>query len=113
MRQETLALKFKLEDRELIVRFASLLRVKRLVIPAIFMLEMHKPFAFLISSFLVFLEPIILMFFKIPEYRRLTELAENRDTIEYLIRCLEDDRLFAAESESVRNFETECPHESN
>jgi hypothetical protein len=99
----------ELEDKELLVKFAKALRSRNLVVPAIFYLEMHKPFAFLISSFMHAIAPIVCIFFSKEQYQRLSEIAEDRNTIELLVRYLEDDKLLQEADASLEREREECP----
>jgi hypothetical protein len=104
---------FDQKERELLLRLASLIRSKGLETAAVFILEAHKPFAFIISSAIAFFEPFIRLFFRLPEYNKLIELSENRQAIEYVILCLEDGEMYLRESEAIKIEKTECPNDSD
>lgn len=108
-----LATPLEIEDRMLLLRLVSLIRCRGLETAAIFLLEAHKPFAFIISSAIAFMEPFIRLFFHLPEYNKLIELSENRQAIEYTMLCLENNELYLQESEAIKIKNMECPNDSN
>jgi len=53
-----------------------------LTAPAIMFLESIKPMNFISAQIMIFLEPIILTFFNIKEYREASLIFEERDSVE-------------------------------
>ena len=93
---------FTLEDRKLLWKLARGIEKYHLTIPAIMYLEMHKPLAFVMSSFLLTLRPIAFLFMNDTEYTKLAEMLEKRSAVEELLSFLE----FAAKNEDP--FANEC-----
>jgi ABC-type uncharacterized transport system involved in gliding motility auxiliary subunit len=56
---------------------------------AIFFLESTKPLSFLGSQVLVFFQPMIQSVFNFKDYETVTEMLENRDSIELLLEKIE------------------------
>ncbi|HAF07578.1 MAG: hypothetical protein QME48_04400 [bacterium] len=80
-----------LERKEEILKKIAENIVKRsLTAPAIMFLESIKPMNFISAQIMIFLEPIILTFFNIKEYREASLIFEERDSVEKLIRYIED-----------------------
>ncbi len=77
------------EQRQLIEKIADEVVVRGLAAPAIFVLESAKPFSFIGSQALVFLNPIVKSFLDLRSYDVLTELLEDRSNIERLLREIE------------------------
>ncbi|HDS09941.1 MAG TPA: hypothetical protein ENN73_06915 [Firmicutes bacterium] len=78
------------QDRILLDKIAKKIAYLGLSTPAIFFIEMHKPMNFLGSQLLVFLEPILWGFFNSDEFRRFALILEKRDTLEVLLRRIEE-----------------------
>lgn len=87
---------FSAEDRQLLWKLAEGIERYHLTIPAIMYLEMHKPLAFIMSSFLLTLRPIAFLFMDGDQYTRVIEILEKRLAVEELLRYLE----FAAQGKS-------------
>ena len=80
---------FNIDDRKLLWRLAQGLERYNLTVPAIFYLEMHRPIAFIMSSFLLTLRPIIFLFMDSQQYTRVVEMLEKQEAVEELIKFLE------------------------
>ncbi|MDD3626346.1 MAG: hypothetical protein PHV06_03425 [bacterium] len=78
------------KDKLLIDKIAKKIVYLGLSTPAIFFIEMHKPMNFLGSQLLVFLEPILWGFFNTDEFRRFALILEKRDSLEVLLRRIEE-----------------------
>jgi len=78
-----------LQEREAISRIAKKIIDRGFVTPAVFFLEMMKPFSLLSSHALVFFGPILTAFMKQDKYYRATELLEDAKNIEFLISEIE------------------------
>ncbi|MEO0234141.1 MAG: hypothetical protein ABIN39_01625 [candidate division WOR-3 bacterium] len=80
-----------LERKEEILKKIAVSIVKRgLTAPAIMFLESIKPMNFISAQIMIFLEPIILTFFNISEYREASLIFEERDSVEKLIKYIEE-----------------------
>ncbi|MEO0288782.1 MAG: hypothetical protein ABIN00_04020 [candidate division WOR-3 bacterium] len=80
-----------LERKEEILKKIATSIVKRgLTAPAIMFLESIKPINFISAQLMIFLEPIILTFFNISEYREASLIFEERDSVEKLIKYIEE-----------------------
>ena len=78
-----------LEEREAITRIAARILQSGLVTPAVFFLELMKPFSLLMSHTLVFFGPVISAFVLQDKYYRATELLEEPGNVEFLISEIE------------------------
>ncbi len=76
-------------EKEAITRIAQKIIDKGFVTPAVFFLELMKPFSLLGSHALVFFGPIITAFMKQDKYYRATELLEDPKNVEFLISEIE------------------------
>ncbi|MEE8341764.1 MAG: hypothetical protein V3R52_06675 [Candidatus Neomarinimicrobiota bacterium] len=76
-------------EKAAITRIAQKIIDRGFVTPAVFFLEMMKPFSLLSSHALVFFGPIITAFVSGDKYYRATELLENSKNIEFLISEIE------------------------
>ncbi len=56
---------------------------------AIVLLESGKPLSFVGSQFLIFLDPIVQLFTRLPYYPELVHLLEDRTRLEQFIQALE------------------------
>ena len=77
------------EEKEAISRIAERILRSGLVTPAVFFLELIKPFSLLTSHTLVFFGPIITAFVRQDKYYMVTELLEEPKNIEFLISEIE------------------------
>lgn len=78
------------EQRELLIEKLAR-RVQRfgMEAPAILMLEMHKPLAFLASQTLILGSGILVPLFGLKNIQQYSKLLESRDHVEMLIRRIE------------------------
>jgi hypothetical protein len=76
-------------QEELLEKVAHRVVDMRVSAMAIFLLESTKPLSFLGSQAMVFFEPIIQPIFNFKDYKTVTEMIENRDNVEHLIRRIE------------------------
>lgn len=72
-----------------IASIAELIAVRGMTMPAIFFLELHKPFSTLISAAITFSQPLIDALMGRQRARELIELLSSRESIEALIVALE------------------------
>ena len=78
------------KDTEMLKVLAQEVERRGMTAPLIFFLEMHKPLAFLASSFLLTLGPLLRLMFDLPQYNRVTELLEDRNNVVAFIQLLEE-----------------------
>jgi hypothetical protein len=78
-----------IQDRKAISRIAKKIIDRGFVTPAVFFLELMKPFSLLGSHTLVFFGPIITAFMRQDKYYRATELLEDPKNVEFLISEIE------------------------
>ena len=76
-------------NEELLDAVAGRVVRMRLAVPAIFFLESTKPLSFLGSQLLIFLQPFVQAFLTIRNYERFSQLMEDRENVERLIRRIE------------------------
>lgn len=86
------------DDLGLLDRVARRLVELRLELPAILTLETGRPLSVLAGQTMIFLEPIVAAFLRLPDYRRFAQLIERREAVEALIQDLEN-RAEAAHAE--------------
>ncbi len=78
------------EQVQILEKVASEIVRRKLTAPAIFFLEMSKPFNFLGSQMLIGLEPFIRSLFNIRDYRKFALIIERDSNVERLIRLIEN-----------------------
>ncbi|NHZ86832.1 MAG: hypothetical protein GWP19_13315 [Planctomycetia bacterium] len=78
-----------IQERAVISRVAKKIIDRGFVTPAVFFLELMKPFSLLGSHALVFFGPIITAFIRQDKYYRATELLEDPKNVEFLISEIE------------------------
>ncbi len=78
-----------IQEKEVISRIAKKIIDRGFVTPAVFFLELMKPFSLLGSHALVFFGPIITAFIRQDKYYRVTELLEDPKNVEFLISEIE------------------------
>ena len=84
----------RMENKKNILnKFAKEIVDRGVSVPAIFFLESTKYISFVGSQFLIFLGPIATSFVSTQKYYQFTELLEDRDNIEYVIRKIEQINL--------------------
>jgi hypothetical protein len=76
---------------QLIERIASHLKRWDLVAPGVVVLETNKPFSFLGSQLILFLQPVLTAFMSPEAITDYVSLLEDRDNVERLIQKLETD----------------------
>jgi hypothetical protein len=76
-------------DRRFLQHLGKEIAERNLGAPAIFFLEMNKPFCRIGGQLLIFLDPILKLFVDIPEYDRLIRLMEDPENVERLILAIE------------------------
>ena len=77
------------QEKEAITRIAQKIIDRGFVTPAVFFLELMKPFSLLGSHALVFFGPILTAFIRQDGYYRATELLEDSKNVEFLISEIE------------------------
>ena len=75
--------------KDILNKFAKEIVDRGVSVPAIFFLESTKYISFVGSQFLVFLGPIVTSFVSTQKYYQFTELLEDRNNIEHVIREIE------------------------
>jgi hypothetical protein len=94
---------------ELINRLASEIVERNLTAPAIFLLEMGRPFTFIGSQVMVFLEPIIQSIFNIKIYNHIRLMLEDRKNLDELLLRIEDyDEKFWTEQKARKKAEKQA-----
>ena len=78
------------EQTQILEKVARKVVRRGLTAPAIFFLEMSKPFNFLGSQILIGLEPFIQSLFNIRDYRKFALIIERDSNVERLISLIED-----------------------
>ena len=80
-----------LEERDsLLDRAAAEVARRRLEVPAVFALEMHRPMVFLGSQALAVFTPFLAPAFGLESLQKLYGLMEDRDNLDRLIHRIED-----------------------
>jgi hypothetical protein len=78
------------DDLALLDRIAERIVELRLELPAILTLETGRPLSLLAGQTMIFLEPLVGAFLKLPDYRRFAQMIERRETVEALLRSVEN-----------------------
>jgi hypothetical protein len=78
------------EELALLERVATRVVELRLELPAILTLETGRPLSVIAGQTMHFFEPFVTAIFPLPEYRRFAGLIERRESVEALIRLIED-----------------------
>ena len=78
------------EDRELLGRVADRVVSLRLEVPAILTLEGARPLSLIAGQAMIFFEPLVGAFLRLPDYRRFAQLIERRETLDVLVRMIEE-----------------------
>ena len=60
-----------------------------LVTPAVFFIELHRPFNYFASRFLVMLAPFIQAFLLTNEYDRFVDFLEKRESVDIFLNLIE------------------------
>lgn len=98
---------------EIISKLAKGIVKRRMTAPAIMFLESIKPINYIGSQLLIFLEPVILAIFPISQYREVAVILEERDSIEHIIRAIEnyDDEAIEAEKAEKKSAKTKSKND--
>ena len=78
------------EDRALLGRIAARIVELHLEVPALLTIEGAKPLSLLAGQTMVFFEPIVGAFLRLPDSRRFSQLIERRETLDILMRLIEE-----------------------
>jgi hypothetical protein len=89
-------------NREAMDRFARRIVDWRMTAPAVLFLESAKPLSFLGNQALIFFQPIVQSIFNFKTYDEVTDILEDRENLEYLLRKIE-----ALEAEYVKEEKEE------
>ena len=75
----------------------------RLEVPALLTIEGARPLSLLAGQALVFFEPSVGAFLRLPDYRRFAQLIERRETLEILMGLIEEhaDKAHSARVEAA------------
>ena len=77
-------------DYGLLLELARKTVRRRMSVPAIFFLESTKPLSYVGSQAMVFFGPFVRLLFESPNYYRYSEMLEDRDNLELLLRMIEE-----------------------
>jgi len=78
------------DERAMLDELADSIAARRMLAPALFMLETVKPLAFVASQAMHFAHPIVQAMWPRPRtYERMTRVLERRGSLELLLRRLE------------------------
>jgi len=78
------------EKEKFIEQIASGIVERRMSAPAILFLEILKPLCCIGNQVLFFLDPLLKLFTEINDYEKYTQLLENRENLEMLIKKIEE-----------------------
>lgn len=93
------------QELELMDRVAKKVTEWSMTVPAIVTLESVKPLNFIGSQAMVFFEPIVQTIFNIRDYDTFRQALEKRETIEILIRKIEEyDVEIVARQKRIKKF---------
>lgn len=77
------------EDRALLDRVAARIVELHVEVPAVLTLETCRPLSLLAGQTMLFFEPIVGAFLRLPDYRRFAALVERRDAVDTLLTLIE------------------------
>jgi len=77
------------EDLELLDRVAGRLVDLKLETPAILTIESALPLSVVAGQSMLFFEPLVAAFLRLPDYRRFARLVEDRGALEVLVQRIE------------------------
>lgn len=77
------------DDRALLERLARRVVELKLETPALLTLETARPLSLLAGQAMLFFEPFAQALFRLPDYRRVAALVEQRDALEALAAMIE------------------------
>lgn len=89
------------ETQNLIEKAANEIQKRKLEVPALLMLEMHKPLAYVGSHAAVALSPMLVPFLGHDNVNNYTRLFSKRDNIERLMQRVEEGRKEAPAKEEA------------
>lgn len=78
-----------MERQALIVEIARRLKSRHLAMPAVLLLEAHKPFGFMASQAMLLLEPLVEWFWGPTSWRDCAAILEDPQGVEQLLEELE------------------------
>ena len=76
-------------EQNILSKFAHRIVDKGMTVPALFFLESTKYVSFIGSQMMVFFGPIVTSFINSEKYYNFSELLEDRNNIEYLLKEIE------------------------
>lgn len=79
------------EQKALVSRFARLVVKNGLTVPAILVLEMHRPFGYVAAQLMHMITPLVSIVFRPDEFKILAIMLERRESIEDVILAIEDE----------------------
>ena len=77
------------QQLDLIHRFATWIVRRRMTTPAILFLESVRPMNYVGSQVMVFFQPTVQAFFKVPEWDEIRRILEKRESVGYLVDLIE------------------------
>jgi len=80
---------FSPEDIALLNKLADKIVKRRMTIPAVMFFESIKPMNFVGAQAMIFIQPFVTALFTIPEYNRIREMLERRETLYKFVDILE------------------------
>ncbi|MDK9700242.1 MAG: hypothetical protein OEM52_08870 [bacterium] len=80
---------FTPEELALLTKLADKIVKRRMTVPAVMFFESVKPMNFVGAQAMIFLQPFVTAFFTLPEYDRLREMLERRETLYRFVDLLE------------------------
>ena len=78
------------EEEAVLRKLARKVVEKGMTVPAIVFLESVKPLNFIGSQVLIFFEPIVQTIFNFKDYNAFRSALEKRESIEFIITCIEE-----------------------
>ena len=78
------------EDLALLDRVAGRIADLKLETAAILTIESALPLSVVAGQAMLFFEPLVAAFLRLPDYRRFARLVENRDALAILVQRIED-----------------------
>lgn len=100
---------YSVEDIALLEKVADKIIRRRMTVPAVMFFESVKPMNFVGAQVMIFLQPFVTAFFTLPEYDRLRELLERRETLYRFVEILEkkEDEFLLLEKEKKQKEKAE------
>jgi len=93
------------EEKAVLEKVAHKVVDRRMAVPAILFLESVKPLNYIGSQALVFFEPIVQSLFNFKDYDTFRQALEKRETIEILLRKIEEYDADASQREKrIKKF---------